>query len=61
MSTLLRTPFYDMHVAADVYRELYELGKKDPEYMHNAPHNAYIGRPDDVRATRTPVVRWAKA
>ena len=29
--------------------------------MHNAPHSAYIGRPDDVRATRTPVVRWTKA
>ena len=47
--------------AADVYRKLYELGFKDPEYMHNAPHSAYIGRPDDVRATRTPVVRWTKA
>ena len=47
--------------AADVYRKLYELGFRDPEYMHNAPHNAYIGRPDDVRATRTPVVRWTKA
>ncbi len=47
--------------AADVYRQLYELGYKDAEYMHNAPHNTYIGRPDDVRATRTPVVRWAKA
>ena len=47
--------------AANVYRELYELGKKDPEYMHNAPHNTYIGRPDDVRATRSPIVRWEKA
>ena len=47
--------------AAEIYRNLYELGFKDPEYMHNAPHSAYIGRPDDVRATRTPVVRWTKA
>ena len=47
--------------AANVYRELYELGKKDPEYMHAAPHNTYIGRPDDVRATRSPIVRWTKA
>ena len=46
--------------AAEIYRNLYELGFKDPEYMHNAPHSAYIGRPDDVRATRTPVVRWIK-
>jgi glycine dehydrogenase subunit 2 len=44
--------------AAEVYRSLYELGFKDPEFMHGAPHNAQIGRPDDVRATRTPVVRY---
>ncbi len=47
--------------AAEVYRKLYELGHTDPEYMHHAPHNTPIGRPDDVRATRTPVVRWQKA
>ena len=44
--------------AAEVFRQLYELGFKDPEYMHAAPHNAQIGRPDEVRATRTPVVRY---
>ena len=44
--------------AAEVFRQLYELGFKDPEFMHAAPHNAQIGRPDEVRATRTPVVRW---
>ena len=47
--------------AADVFRQLFDLAHKDPEYMHNAPHNAQIGRPDEVRATRTPVVRWEKA
>jgi glycine dehydrogenase subunit 2 len=44
--------------AAEIFRNLYELGFKDPEYMHNAPHHQPIGRPDDVRATRTPIVRW---
>jgi glycine dehydrogenase subunit 2 len=44
--------------AADDYRQLYELGYEDPEFLHNAPHKAQIGRPDDVRATRTPVVRY---
>ena len=44
--------------AADVFRSLYELGFKDPEYMHSAPHNMPITRPDDVRATRTPIVRY---
>ncbi len=47
--------------AADVYRELYELGKKDPQHMRDAPHHAQIGRPDEVRAARTPVVRWKKS
>ena len=47
--------------AAEVYRKLYELGKTDPQYMHDAPHHAQIGRPDEVRAARNPVLRWHKA
>jgi glycine dehydrogenase subunit 2 len=47
--------------AADVFRQLYELAYKDPEFMHNAPHDAQIGRPDEVRAARTPILRWQKA
>ena len=45
--------------AAEVFRSLYELGYKDPEYMHNAPHNAQIARPDEVRAAREPVLRYS--
>jgi len=45
--------------AAEVFRKLFELAKTDPEYMHNAPHNAQIGRPDEVRAARTPVLRYS--
>jgi glycine dehydrogenase subunit 2 len=44
--------------AAEVFRNLYELGFKDPAYMHAAPHHMPITRPDDVRATRTPIVRY---
>ena len=44
--------------AAEVLRKLYDLAHEDPEYMHNAPHNAPIGRPDEVRAARNPVLRW---
>ena len=44
--------------AAEVFRKLYQLGIEDPEYMHQAPHNAQIGRPDEVRAARHPVLRW---
>ena len=46
--------------AAEVFRELYALGKTDPEFMHNAPHAAQIGRPDEVRAARQPILRWQK-
>ena len=44
--------------AAEVYRKLYDLGYQDPEYLHNAPHNAAIGRPDDVAASRNPILRY---
>ncbi|MDE7010531.1 MAG: aminomethyl-transferring glycine dehydrogenase subunit GcvPB [Oscillospiraceae bacterium] len=44
--------------AADVFRQLSELARKDPEFMHAAPHNAQIGRPDEVRAARSPVLRY---
>ena len=44
--------------AAEVFRRLYDLAHTDPEYMHAAPHNAQIGRPDEVRAARNPVLRW---
>lgn len=37
------------------------MGYSDPEYMHAAPHHAQIARPDEVRAARTPIVRWTKA
>ena len=47
--------------AAEVFGKLYELGHTDPEWMHHAPPNAQIGRPDEVQAARRPVVRWQKA
>jgi glycine dehydrogenase subunit 2 len=44
--------------AADVFRKLYELGYQDPAYMHDSPHNAQITRPDDVAASRKPILRY---
>lgn len=44
--------------AAGIFRELYQLAHDDPEFMHNAPHHAQIGRPDEVRAARNPVLRY---
>ena len=42
-------------------REIYEEAYKDPEYMKAAPHHAQIGRPDEVKAARQPVVRYKKS
>ncbi|MBR0522870.1 MAG: aminomethyl-transferring glycine dehydrogenase subunit GcvPB [Firmicutes bacterium] len=47
--------------AAEVFRKVYELAHQDPEYMHEAPHHAQIGRPDEVLAARKPVVRFRPA
>ena len=47
--------------AAEVYRKLYDLAHTDPDWMHGAPHNAQIGRPDEVRAARNPVLRYEKS
>lgn len=44
--------------AADVLRKLYDLAHEDPEYMHASPHNAQIGRPDEVQAARNPILRY---
>ena len=46
--------------AAAIFRELYDLAFSDPEQMHSAPHHAQIGRPDEVKAARNPVLRWTK-
>ena len=43
---------------AEVFRQLYELAHRDPAFMRDAPHNAQISRPDEVRAARNPVLRW---
>ena len=44
--------------AAEVFRQLYALAQEDPAYMHASPHHAPIGRPDEVQASRNPVVRY---
>ncbi len=47
--------------AAEILRKLYALGFDDPAYMHAAPHHAQIGRPDEVQASRNPILRWEQA
>ena len=45
--------------AVEVLRSLYQKAKEDPEFLHNAPHNTVIGRPDEVKAARTPILRYS--
>ena len=47
--------------AAEVLRMLYQRAYDDPEAMHDAPHHMPIGRPDEVKAARHPVLRWKRA
>ncbi len=44
--------------AADVFCKLYALAHENPEFLHQAPHRTPIGRPDEVQASRKPVLRW---
>ena len=39
-------------------KELKEKAVNDPEYLHSAPHNTPVGRPDEVGAARNPVLRY---
>ncbi len=45
--------------AAEAFRAVWREAHESPELLHGAPHETVIGRPDEVRAARTPVVRWA--
>ena len=44
--------------AAAALRKLYAMAHEDAEGMHTAPHTAPIGRPDEVKAARHPVLRY---
>lgn len=36
-----------------------QIAEEDPDFLHNAPHNTPIKRPDEVSAARTPCLSWA--
>ena len=44
--------------AAEIFIKLRKMADEDPEYLHQAPHNCMIGRPDEVTAARKPVLRY---
>lgn len=43
--------------AAKIILDIVEEAKKNPERMHEAPHSAYISRPDEVQAARNPILK----
>ncbi len=42
----------------DVMRKIAEEARTEPEMLHAAPHNTPVGRPDETRAARQPIVRY---
>ncbi len=44
--------------AAEVFRKVYQLAHDDPDYVKASPHSTVIGRPDEVQASRHPVVKY---
>ena len=44
--------------AAEVFLSILEEARSNPESLHAAPHSCPIGRPDEVAAARTPVLRY---
>jgi glycine dehydrogenase subunit 2 len=47
-----------LDAAADAFLALYDRAMKEPEGFNAAPLTTVIGRPDDVKAARQPVVRY---
>ena len=54
-------PRETMDEAIEVFRKLHDLAHNNPDELHSAPHNAPIGRPDEVGAARNPVLRFRRA
>lgn len=47
--------------AAELFLNILEEAKTDGEALHHAPHDCYIGRPDEVSAARKPVLTYSFA
>lgn len=41
-----------------VMRQIATEAKDNPDILHSAPHNTPVGRLDEVRAARSPILRW---
>lgn len=47
--------------AAELFLNILEEAKNNGEELHHAPHDCYIGRPDEVNAARKPVLTYSFA
>lgn len=47
--------------AAELFLNILEEAKTNGEALHHAPHDCYIGRPDEVTAARKPVLTYSFA
>jgi len=39
-------------------RALRQISTEDPEFLHSAPHTTPVSRLDEVKAAKTPVLKW---
>ena len=46
-----------LNEAIDAFLALYEEAKENPQKLHEAPITTPVGRPDEVKAARSPVLR----
>jgi glycine dehydrogenase subunit 2 len=47
-----------LEAAVEVYQKVLTQAIAEPEVLHQAPVKTVIGRPDEVTAARTPIVRY---
>jgi glycine dehydrogenase subunit 2 len=45
----------------EVMIKIAEEAKENPELLKSAPHDTYVRRLDEVKAARTPILKWTKA
>ena len=44
--------------AIEIFTEIHDKIMEDPESLHESPRTTPIGRPDEVKAARTPILRY---
>ena len=42
----------------EIFNEIYDRVMKDPKSLHESPKTTPIGRPDEVKAARNPILRY---